>query len=116
MKLEKLLENKLIYDGMDDHFYDLKQIQLNDSKLISFIPFPAKMLGELNDEFAARLLEQCPSIEPIEVMKGSRVFKNKNKLTTFGKEADNYLIVYSAEETQPGRYKMEIDYVFSIIN
>jgi len=54
MKLEKLLENKLIYDGMDDHFYDLKQIQLNDSKLISFIPFPAKMLGELNDEFAAR--------------------------------------------------------------
>jgi len=70
----------------------------------------------LNDEFAARLLEQCPSIEPIEVMKGSRVFKNKNKLTTFVKEEDNYIIVYSAEETQPGRYKMEIDYVFSIIN
>lgn len=116
MKLEKLLENKLIYDGMDDHFYEPQKIILDSGEEITFSVSEGIRLikVENQNQDLLELILNSKEIKKREVIPGVFDFRSKDDFTVYFIKQDNCIILFNSCETQPGRYKIIINYLFRI--
>jgi hypothetical protein len=120
MKLNKIAEKSLIFDGLDDDFYKEYIISVNNGDTLSFSPMNVIELADFEKKYSQNfidfLLENIPSIKRYAPSADLTYYKNEENITLYVKENDSYIAIISLGETQPSRYKIFIEAVFSKSN
>lgn len=115
-ELKQIVGKSLFFDNTDDGFYDKHLIKLENGEEIIFSPIGISKLKELeknqNNILLNFILDSCPSIYRFAPTPDFFGYKNEDDLTVCYHETDNYLLVVSLGESQPGRYKIYIEGVF----
>jgi hypothetical protein len=120
MKLNKIAEKSLKFDGLEDNFYKEYLISLDNGDTLSFSPMNVIELAdfEKNDSqnYIDFLLKNIPSIKKYTPSPDFTYYKNEDDMTLYVKENDSYIAILSLGETQPSRYKIFVEAVFSKSN
>jgi len=111
MELKQIEGKNLIYDGLEDSYYNEHTFKLNNGDEIKFSPLNILKLKELQK--IEEVLYSCPNIRKSSITHELSSYKNEDNLSVSFKETDKYIIIISLGELQPGRYRISIEKVFS---
>jgi hypothetical protein len=118
MNLQRVFEKTLIFDNVEDHFYDDQTIELPNSHLISFSPQNVVRLDSLEvpekKQLLDAILNACPGVYRHTVTADLFSYRNNEGLGVYFKEDGGFLLVAALGEFQPARYKIFVEGVFAV--
>ncbi len=119
MELKQVVGKQLIYDGLDDKFYDEHSFKLDNGDEIKFSPLETIRLENLeksNDKktLLNLILENCDTIYRYSPSIELFGYKGQENLSVKYQMVNQYTIVLSLGESQPGRYKIYLEGIFQI--
>ena len=113
--IRSLIRNYILYDGSEDKFYGNHEILLDEGFKIEFSINSLKKLDILSQTYNVSILHKILSVIPdivkVDLIPELIIYKNKEGLSTYWNEIENYIIVVSLGEIQPGRFKINLECV-----
>lgn len=113
MKLKKIEDKKLIYDGKDDDFYKKHILNLKNGDSIVFSTDNINKLKVLESrDCFNQVLNSCPGVYKYDAIPELSKYKNEDDLSVYFYETPGYIAIISLGEFQPGRYKIYQEGIF----
>lgn len=119
MELKKIANKQLIYDGLNDKFYDEHTFKLYNGEEIKFSILDFIRLENLeksNDEkpLLNLILKNCETIYRYSPSIELFGYKGQEDLSVKYKMINKHIVVLSLGESQPGRYKIYLEGIILI--
>ncbi len=120
LQLNKVAGESLLYDGTEEDFYKTYAIALENGDTIYFSPMDVIEFEDFEKKDTQNitnlLLEKTPTVKRFAPKPDFIYYKNQQGIIPYVKENEKYLAVISLGETQPARYRVYVEAVFSKTN